>query len=272
MSEKQPSKHIPPTNSFFTFNSNMDKLAYFLVATEDLYNKQAKILRWRIRLARSELPKLERQMDEFLKKSRLSKADEKRFDKIGSKVEDLTDIDIFTPTELKQFRQFPELIRVLGLSHLVTIFRGYLTDIIQEIFLANPDTLKSGKQLTSEEVLAQGGWEKIIRYLAEKEADEVENSSFPKVVEYFNDKFKINLNTANVPPERITEILATRNIHIHNKGVVNRHFRKLVKDSTLRPGAYKRITKTYLDNAANYVETIVSFIDLEVRTKYLASQ
>jgi hypothetical protein len=272
MSEKQPSQHIPPTRSYVTFNSNMDKLAYFLVATEEMYDKQAKILRWRARAARNELPKLERQMDEFLKKSGLSKADEKRFNKIGSRVEYLTDIDIFAPATLEQFRQFPEFFRILALSHLVTIFRGYLTDIVQEIFLAHPDALKSSKQLTSEEVLAQGGWKQIISYLAEREAEEVENSSFPKVVEYFGDKFNINLNASVVSPEQITEILATRNIHIHNKGIVNRHFLKLVKDSTFRLGAYKRITKTYFDNAASCVETIVRFIDFEVRAKYLVNQ
>jgi len=221
-------------------------------------------------VARKELPRLERQMDEFLNKSRLSKADEKRFNKIGERVENLTDIDIFVPMEMKLFRQFPELMRVLGLSHLVTIFEGYLKDIIQEILLANPDALKSGKQLTTEEVLTLSGRKRIVSYLAEKEIEELQYGSFEKIVKYFDDKFNINLNTPEVSPEQITEILATRNIHVHNKGMVNRRFQKLVKGSTLRLGAYKRITKAYLAYAIGCIKAIVWFIDTQARTKYLA--
>lgn len=271
MPEKVTTPYIPPTKSYITFDSNFDNLAYFIGTTEEWYAKQVKMLGWRVRVARRDLPQLERQMDEFLKKSRLSKADEKRFNKIGSKVEDLTDIDIFVPVQMKLFRQFPELVRILGLSHLVTIFEGYLTDIIQEILLAHPDTLKSGKQLTAEEVLILGGRKQIVRYLAEKEVEELQRSPFQKVVKYFDDKFNINLNASVVSPEQITEILATRNIHIHNKGVVNRRFQKLVKSSTLKLGTYKRITREYLQYANNCITTIVSFIDTEARTKYLAS-
>ena len=230
-----------------------------------------RILGWRVRVARRDLPQLERQMDEFLRKSRLSKADEKRFNKIGSRLEDLTDIDIFVPIEMRLFRQFPELIRILSLSHLVTIFEGYLVDIIQEILLAHPDTLKSGKQITAEEMITLGGRKQIVRYLAEKEVEELQHSSFQKVVKYFDDKFNINLNTSVVSPEQIIEILATRNIHIHNKGLVNQCFQKLVKGSTLRLGSYKRITREYLQHANSCITTIVSFIDTEARTKYLAS-
>ena len=270
MPEKQPSQYISPTKSYFTFDSNFDRLAYFLGTTEQWYTKQVKILGWQIRVARRELPQLERQMDEFLKKSRLSKADEKRFNKIGSRVEHLTDIDLFVPTEMKLFRQFPELLRILGLSHLVTIFEGYLVDIIQEILLAHPDILKSGKQLTAEEVLTIGERKQIVSYLAEKEVEELQYSPFQKVVKYFDDKFNINLNTPIVSPEQITEILATRNIHIHNKGVINQRFQKLVKGSTLRLGTYKRITREYLVYTNNCINTIVSFIDTKARTKYLA--
>lgn len=271
MPENQPPQYVPPSKSYRTFESSLDKLAYFLGTTEELYARQMRILRWRVRLARKELPQLEKRMDEFLAKSRLSKADEKRFNKIGSMVENLTDIDIFVPVQMQLFRQFPELIRILGLSHLVTIFEGYLGDIIQEILLAHPDILKSGKQLTAEEVLTLGGRKEMVAYLAEKEVEELQHSPFQKVVKYFDDKFNINLNASIVSPEQITEILATRNIHIHNRGVVNQRFRKLVKGSPLRLGAYKRITREYLMDSISSIETLVRFIDTEARTKYLAS-
>ncbi len=271
MPKKKPSQYILPTKNYITFESSLNKLAHFLRTAEEWYDTQVRILRWRVRFAKRELPQLERQMDEFLKKAKLSKADEKRFNKIGGRVEELTDIDILVPTEIKLLRQSPELIRILGLSHLVTIYEGYLADIVQEILLSHLDILKSGKQLTAEEVLTLGGRKQVVNYLVEKEVDELPHSPFQKVVKYFDDKFNINLNTSVAPPEKITEILATRNIHVHNRGIVNRHFQDLVKGSTLRLGTYKCITKEYLQFAIICINTIVRFIDTEARAKYLTS-
>ena len=267
MPEEQQPKYIPPTESYTTFNSTLDKLVCFLETTEVYYAKQVKISRWRVEFARRELPELERRMDEFLEKSKLSRADEKRFNKIATWVEHLTDVDLFEPVNIKLVRQFSELIRILGLFYLVTIFEGYLVDIIQEILVTHPDALKSAKQLTAEEVLTLGRRKQIVSYLAEKEVEELQYSSFETVVKYFEDKFNINLNTSVVSPEQITEILATRNIHIHNKGKINQRFRKLVKSSTLRLGTYKRITREYLQHAISCISTIVSFIDTEARRK-----
>ena len=157
-------------------------------------------------------------------KPRLSKADEKLTGELGEKLDDLTDIDVFVPMEMKKFRQFTELVRILGLIYLVSIFEGYLVDIVREILLTRPDALKSGKQLTVEEILAQGERKQIISYFAEREVEDLQYDSFSNVVKYFEDKFKINLNNSGVSVESVTEILATRNIHIHNKGMVNQKF------------------------------------------------
>lgn len=271
MEKKKPPRTILYSESRRTFESNLDKLVYFLGTTEGWYEKQVRILERQVRAARRELPQLEMQIDKFLEKSGLSKADEEWFTELAEKVEDLTDIDIFVPMEAKMFRQFSELIRILGLTYLVTVFKGYLVDIVREILITHPDALKSKRELTAEEVLAQGGWKQIISYLAGKEGEKLENDSFQEVAEYFDDKFNINLNAAGASAEKITEILATRNIHIHNKGMVNQHFRKLVKGSTLRVGTYKSITRGYLRDSIGYIATIVKFIDTKVKTKYLAS-
>ena len=39
MPEKQRPRYIPPTKSYMTFDSNFDKLAYFLGTTEEWYAK-----------------------------------------------------------------------------------------------------------------------------------------------------------------------------------------------------------------------------------------
>lgn len=267
---KQPNLEAE-TKIYRTFKSNLYKLAYFLGTTEGWYEKQVRILAKQVRKARKELPQIEIQLDELLKRRKLSKIEEKRFNKLAEREDDLTDIDIFVPLDTKGFRQFSELIRVLGLSYLVTIFETYLTDIVREILLIHPDTLKSARQLTAETVLNLGERKKIVSYLAEKEVEELLYKCFPDVVKYFSTKFKVNLNDSGVSSETIVEIIATRNIHVHNMGIVNRRYIESVKESKLKVGVYKSITKEYLRASFGQIGAFVKFIDAEMQRKYLAS-
>lgn len=139
MEKSEPSGSIPYSKSHRTFESNIYMLAYFLGTTEDWYEKQVKIKEKQVRTTRKELRQTEIRVDKLFdkyEKSRLSKDEEKLIGELSEKLDDLTDIDIFVPMETKAFRQFTELIRILGLTYLVSIFEGYLIDIVREILLA----------------------------------------------------------------------------------------------------------------------------------------
>jgi len=271
---KQP--HPEPENKIYRiFESNLHKLAYFLGTTEGWYEEQVRILAKQVRKARKELSQVEIKLDKLSEKmdrSELSEVEQKQMDKLEDKAYELTDVDIFVPTEAKLFRQFTELIRVLGLSYLVTIFESYIADIVREILLTHPNILKSAKQFTAETVLDLGGRKQIVRYLAEKEIEELLYKSFPDIVNYFNRKFNINLSDSGVSVERIVEIMATRNIHVHNGGIVNRRYLESVKESKLKVGAYKSITSGYLKISFDLIIALVKFIDAEVQRKYFAGQ
>lgn len=194
MAKKKLSSPRSRSKIYRTFESNLEKLAYFLGTTERWYAKQVRILGKEVRETRKELPHVEIEIDKLVERSKLSKVGRKQLDELVERVEDLTDIDIFVPMDMKLFRQFSDLIRVLGLSYLVTIFEGYLVDIVRETLLARPDALKSARQITTETVLSLGERKQIVSYLAEKEIDELLYKSFPDVVNYFDGKFNINLN------------------------------------------------------------------------------
>lgn len=192
MAKKKLSSPRSRSKIYRTFESNLEKLAYFLGATERWYAKQVRILGKEVREAMTELPHVEIEIDKLLEKSKLSIMERKRFDELVERAYDLSDVNIFVPMDMKLFRQFSDLIRVLGLSYLVTIFEGYLVDIVRETLLARPDALKSARQITIETVLSLGERKQIVSYLAEKEVDELLYKSFPDVVNYFDGKFNIN--------------------------------------------------------------------------------
>lgn len=268
MAKKKLSSSRSRSKIFRTFESNLYKLAYFLGATERWYAKEIRILGKKVREARTELPHVEIEIDKLLEKSKLSIMESKRFDELVERAYDLSDVNIFVPMDMKLFRQLSDLIRVLGLSYLVTIFKGYLVDIVREILLACPDALRSARIITAETVLSLGERKQIVSYLAEKEVEELK--SFPDVVNYFDRKFNINLNASEVSAGDIIEIIETRNIHMHNRGVVNQRYLQRVKGSTLKVGTYKSIPREYLRDSISSIRDIVDFIDTEVQRKYFA--
>jgi len=119
-------------------------------------------------------------------------------------------------------------------------------------------------------VLSLGGRQEIVSYLAEREVDELLYKSFPDVIKYFDKKFNINLNASGTSSADIVEIMATRNIHVHNRGLVNRRYLDLVKGSKLKVGAYRSITRKYLKESIGSVNSLAKFIDAEVQRKYSA--
>lgn len=268
MARKKLLASSPDVEVYRTFKSSLQKLAYFLGTTERWYEKQVRVLGDQLRKAREELDEVEAEMDKLEEKPRLAKADKRRLERLMDRADDLTDIHMFVPPERKLFRQFPELVRVLGLIYLVAIFESYLVDIVRGILLTCPDALKSGRQFTAEAIIKLGDQKQIISYLAEKEVEDLK--SFPDVVNYFDNKFNINLNASGVPVENIVEILATRNIHVHNGGIVNQRYLELVGGSTLKVGAYKPVTREYLIDSISLIRTLVEFTNTEVQRKYFA--
>jgi hypothetical protein len=258
----------PDVEVYQIFESSLQKLAYFIGTTEGWYGKKVRVLGDRLRKARKELDQVEREMDGLGEKSKLARTDKRRLERLMDRAEDLTDIDIFVPLERKLFRQFPELVRVLGLLYLVAIFESYLVDIVRAILLTCPDTLKSGRQFTAETIIKLGDQKQIISYLAEKEVEDLKG--FSAVVNYFDEKFNINLNASGVSVKNIVEILATRNIHVHNRGIVNQRYLELVGGSTLKVGAYKPVTEEYLRDSIGLIRTLVGFINTKVQRKYFA--
>ena len=64
---KRKQTHLgPETKVYRTFESNLERLAYFVGTTESHYEKQVRILRRQVRIARRELPQVEMQLGKLM--------------------------------------------------------------------------------------------------------------------------------------------------------------------------------------------------------------
>jgi hypothetical protein len=108
-------------------------------------------------------------------------------------------------------------------SSFVDNFETYLSDLLYEIFLANPATLKSKQQVTIEEVLNCTDLQDFIRYWAKEKLGKLQKGSvkgFIKENKQIRDLEVID----EVIQDEIERILQVRHLYAHRNGIVDEKF------------------------------------------------
>jgi len=123
---------------------------------------------------------------------------------------------------LSKNRQF--LIEVILVRH-VENYLNYLAALLNEIFIARPETLRSGEKIDVQFVLEHDSFETLVRALAERKVDSLAYSSFGDLSLFFEDRFKLQLVTDS-EKSAIIEAIETRNISVHNRCLVNRKYQQ----------------------------------------------
>lgn len=102
-------------------------------------------------------------------------------------------------------------------------FESYLTDLLYEIYLANPETLKSSQQVTIKEVLDCADMQEFVLFWAKKKLSKLQRGS---VKGFVTDNPQIKNLDILAPNEQdaIEKILQIRHLYAHRNGVVDEKF------------------------------------------------
>ena len=126
------------------------------------------------------------------------------------------------------------------LSRQVDNFRNILVDIIYEILHKRPEILSSGKSMVStDEVLKFKRHEDLVHYIIEKKIDSLSYQGIHEIKIWCDEK-GIPLVISDTSMETLKEIIATRNIIVHNRGYVNEVYWRVVKNPKLKIGEKKK--------------------------------
>ena len=114
------------------------------------------------------------------------------------------------------------LSRILFASF-VDNFETYLSDLLYEIFLANPATLKSKQQVTIEEVLNCSDLQEFVKYWAKQKIGKLQKGS---VKGFISDNKQISdLEVLDEPIQNeIEKILQIRHLYSPRNGLVAEKF------------------------------------------------
>jgi len=157
------------------------------------------------------------------------------------------------------------LIRIL-FSSLADNFETYLSDLLYEIFLAKPDSLKSKQQVTIKEVLDCADLQEFVHYWANKQIAKLQKGSVTGFIED-NSQIK-SLNAIDEAQQNeIEKILQIRHLYSHRNGIVDEKFLQFFSGQFVINAEHEMAISEVLDKLS-YLATVVNSIDILALDKY----
>jgi hypothetical protein len=165
--------------------------------------------------------------------------------------------------ELKVNRQI--FIEIQLIRH-IDNFLNYLSELLSEIFIQRPDTLRSSEQVEVSEVLKHDSIDDLVKALAERQVEKLSYNSFSDLSEFFLKRFKIELFQENLHP-LIIEAIEIRNLATHNRCIINNRFCKRTGGNLSEIGKKKELFIDDLERILPEIAKAVIRVDKEAKIK-----
>ncbi len=157
--------------------------------------------------------------------------------------------------------RYPRLANDMILIYLTTLFEAFVLDSTRAVMLAMARRLRQ----------ESGNPREVNRMLTRLVRRQVEDLGFGPIqakLRFIADTLGITLKEAPETPADIDELYATRNLLVHNGGIVNRKYLSLVRGSPLKIGDQRPVTDDYVRAALTTAQTIGEYLYRALMTHY----
>jgi len=172
----------------------------------------------------------------------------------------------FTKEEIKEEYQYLGLTQlpVNGIYKLVTLIETMLLEILKSVVLKYPKKLGSKKQIDIATVLSSDSIQEVQLKVINKLLNELAYKSPEEFVKEFENITSINLFETPVS-HRYKEIKATRDIYIHNMGVVNEiYIKKADSHARAKIDQHLPIDIQYFLESYEYCLQLCEFLEIKL--------
>lgn len=149
----------------------------------------------------------------------------------------------------------------------VNTFEIYLADLMLDIYLTHPLTLKSNASVTVEEVLNFNTILEFVEFEANRRIGRLARGSIDAYVETFRRQYQLEVFTEQEQP-RARELFEIRNLYTHQNGRIDLKFLTSNPAITISKGTQHQMSVDDLLSAAQFLLTIANRIDQAVIAKY----
>lgn len=176
----------------------------------------------------------------------------KMFDDLGNS---LYPVNPSEPTENPEGKILSRLL----FASIVDGFEAYLSDLLYEIYLARPETLKSNATATIEEVLNCNDMQEFVKYVARQKIQKIQRGSVAGFI-----KENAQISSLRVLEEDVVNaiegIFQIRHLFTHRNGIVDERFLKFCP-SPLLPGNEFKLSVADTCTKLEYLIDVIHKID-----------
>ncbi|WP_428306705.1 AlbA family DNA-binding domain-containing protein [Lacipirellula sp.] len=174
-----------------------------------------------------------------------------------------------SPTTATSNREGKILMRIL-FSSCADIFEGYLSDLLYEIYLANPATLRSNEQVTVAEILSCSDIQEFIDIWARKKISKLQRGSVKGFIAE-NKHIKCLDELDDQQQLEIERILQIRHLYSHRNGTVDEKFLKYFPSQYSLNDEHVMSAAMMIGMLTNLVETVHRIDESAIGTYHLAA-
>lgn len=161
------------------------------------------------------------------------------------------------------------LTRIL-FSSFVDNFETYLSELLYEIYLANPLTLKSKQEVTVEEVLSCADLEEFVQYLAKQKIGKLQKGSVKGFIKE-NPQIKKLGVIDDLSQNEIERILQIRHLYSHRNGMVDEKFLQYFGGQFILNSEHQ-MTIQKVCGIMKYLAKIINDVDIAAINKFRLAQ
>jgi hypothetical protein len=165
--------------------------------------------------------------------------------------------EIYLDNSLKNIDKYPDIIYSMAFIYIVAAFEVFLKNSIKTLIKFDEYAFReSDKKLSYSEVFAFNSYNELIDFIAEKTVYELGYKSISEQIKFLNEKIHINLsfkegkgliaNRRYIDLDLTNEIFSTRNILLHNGGIINKKYLDINPTSVFKEGEERKLTREYL--------------------------
>lgn len=163
--------------------------------------------------------------------------------------------------------EYESEVYVLAIINLIARTEAFLNDVIEILFVWKKKALIADKTISYKEVLESESIDDLIRSIRAKEILEFSHSSFKDKLKILKTKFNLSFPDIEKYMKEIIELFATRNIILHNNGIINETYLLINNSSDFELGSKRLINEDYVRNAYIYLTIIGKSLEEKVKEK-----
>lgn len=155
-----------------------------------------------------------------------------------------------------------------SLMLLITYYENLVAQLFKNDFVKHPERINLDSKGVTYKVLAElNDVEMIKEHLIEEEVVSMMYKSYDDWMQYFRNKVKLDIPYDRKKMKDIKEIIARRNLLVHNNGIVNSIYLSITGSKDVIKGDSINVNKEYLNNAINIIEIAGMALLIEIWLK-----